>query len=215
MQTIYLLLILIYSTLPPLSLYFTQKLIFVKKEKYGWHIHYLLKYFITLTFLPLLFFSDIDLALIPRSYTSLLFIFATTVLAIVGLQFALKQKVLMLYVAGVYAAFMEEILFRGVIYGLSMAIWNDWWLALIISSFTFGIWHLKNFPWHQNHKRTWIQFLYTSLGYGPVFALMRIWSGDIYLGVLFHFITDATVALAPDWMRGQLVARLHNNSKDS
>ena len=33
----------------------------------------------------------------------------------------------------------------------------------------------------------------------------RIFSGDIYLAVLFHFITDATVALAPNWVRGWLV----------
>lgn len=99
---------------------------------------------------------------------------------------------------------MEELLYRGVIFGLIQALTKNVWIALGVSSFFFGIWHLKNYYW--SGKRGIIyQFLYTAFIYGPIFSLMRIYTGDLYLAILFHFITDATVALAPDWMRGWLV----------
>lgn len=198
-------LITLFTFLPPLALYYCLDLIYQKHNKYGWHLHYLAKYFISFSFLPLLFFPQINLGLIPQSKSSILLIMITALLAVLGLKYAMKLKVLFFYLGGIYAAFMEEILFRGVIFGLVMATWNNTVVSVAISSLAFGIWHLKNWGWHRNKKALINQFLYTTFVYGPIFAFLRIYTGDIYLAILFHYITDATVALAPDWTRGWLV----------
>ncbi|HLD91769.1 MAG TPA: CPBP family intramembrane glutamic endopeptidase [Patescibacteria group bacterium] len=204
MNILYLLLIILYATLSPLSLFYSQKLIYKDKNKYGVHIHYLAKYLSTLLFLPILFIPNVNLALIPQRGWSVAFLVLTFVLIVLGVKRAIKRKVMFFYFGGVSAAFMEELLYRSVIFGLSLSIWSNQWIALIVSSFLFGTWHLKNYYW-SGKRSIIIQFFYTALFYGPIFALMRIYTGDIYLGILFHFLTDATCALAPDWTRGWLV----------
>lgn len=204
MSIFYLIIILLYATIPPIILFYTQKLIYKDKYKYGTHLHYLVKYLSTLLFLPILFLPNVDLALMPQRSLSVVFIVLTFVLATLGVKRAIKRKVLFFYFGGISAAFMEEFLYRSVIFGLVLSISNNQWIALAISSFLFGTWHLKNYYW-SGKKSTIIQFFYTAIFYGPIFALLRIYTGDIYLGILFHFITDATCALAPDWMRGWLV----------
>lgn len=197
-------LLLFYSVLPPLSLFFALKMIYQDKNKYGMHLYYILKYLISFSFLPLLFFPELKLGLIPQHAVSLVFLLLTFLLAILGLHQAIKEKVVFFYNAGVSAAFGEEILYRSVIFALSLALWQNSWVAFAVSSFLFGTWHLKNYYW-SGGKSSRIQFLYTAFIYGPIFALMRLWTGDIYLAVFFHYLTDATCALAPNWMRGWLV----------
>jgi len=198
-------LLIVYLTLPLLAIYWVYRKIYQEHDSSYWHILYMVKFLCALSFLPLLAFSSLDLALVPKNNWSIIFIIITFILAILGIGKAKKEKVVMSYSAGVMAAFMEEILYRGIIFGLLLATYNNYWFAAIISSIGFGFWHLKNFPWHGNKKITWIQFFYTMFVYGPIFSILRIWTGDIYLAILYHYIIDATCALAPNWMRGWLV----------
>lgn len=204
MKSVHLILILLYAVLPPLGLFYTQKLIYKDKYKYGTHLHYLAKYLSTLLFLPILFLPNVDLALVPQRNLSVIFLIATFIFSALGAKRAINRKVMFFYFNGVSAAFLEEFIYRSVIFGLVLSVWNNQWVALGVSSLLFGVWHLKNYYW-SGGKSIINQFLYTALIYGPIFGLMRIYTGDIYLGILFHFITDATCALAPDWMRGWLV----------
>lgn len=205
MNMLYIILVLVYLILPPLAIYFTYRKIYYDHDSSYWHVLYMVKFLSTLSFLPLLALSSLNLGLIPKNSWSIVFIVVTMLLALAGITQAKKEKVVMFYTGGVFAAFMEEILYRGVIFGLLLKIHDNFWFATIVSSVGFGFWHLKNFPWHGNKKVTWIQFFYTMLAYGPLFSLLRIWTGDIYLAVFYHYITDATCALAPNWMRGWLV----------
>lgn len=197
-------LLTLYSLIPPAILSYTQKLIYKDKNPYGIHIHYISKYLLTLSFLPLLFFQEINLGLIPKSLLSICAFLITISLAFLGIKRAIKFKNLFFYNRGISAGFMEEFLYRGVIFGIAFSIWNNQWIALGISSFTFGLWHLKNIFWC-GIKNSVFQFFYTFLFYSPIFGILRILTGDLYLSILFHFLTDATCALAPDWMRGWLV----------
>lgn len=197
----YLALLIFFIIVPPTILHFTLKLIYQKNHKYGWNIQYLFKYLITLSFLPLLTLNNLDLGIKPVNNWSIILILVTALLAILGVKYAIKLKVVYLYMGGVYAAFMEEILYRGIIFGLANAIWNNIWISLIISCLAFGGWHLKNISWNRSWKITFNQFLYTAFWIGPIFGLIRIWTGDIYLAVLCHFLADSLVSLAPDWMR--------------
>jgi len=211
----YILLILLYSTVPPITLYFCLKLVYQHQAKYGWHLHYLAKYLITLSFLPLLFLPHLDLALIPQSFISLLLLATTVSLAILGIKPAIKNQVVYLYLGGVFAAFMEELLFRGVIFGLAKAAWGSNLIGLFISSVAFGLWHLKNYAWQPDKKWLIKHVLYTGLLYGPLFALLRIWTGDIYLAALWHFLTDAYVCLAPPGWRWTILGDRGDKFKDS
>lgn len=199
----YFLLLLFYATVPPVSLFFCLKWIYKDNWKYGWHLFYFCKYLITLSFLPLLFIPGLELGLIPKSTLSLFLLFTTFLLAILGIKPAIKRKVLYFYLSGIFAAFMEEIVYRSIIFALSLKIWGNVWIALAVNSFFFGCWHLKNYHWSGKHII--YQFLYTALFYGPVFSLMRIYTGDIYLAILYHYVNDAACALAPDYLRGWLV----------
>ncbi len=210
----YLLLIILYSTIPPIALYFCLKLIYQDKHKYGWHIHYLTKFFITLSFLPILALPNVDLALIPKSLVSVLLFFLTIVLAVLGIKPAIKNKIVFFYFGGIFASFMEEILFRGVIFGLALSYWNSNLTALIVSSFAFGIWHLKNYAWQPDKKWLVKHFVYTGFLYGPIFTGLRIYTGDIYLASFFHFLVDAYVALAPGIFRKTIIGDRGKKFKD-
>ncbi len=201
---ILLLLLSLYASVPPVTLFYCLKWIYKDNWKYGWHLFYFFKWIFTLSFLPLLMIENIELGLVPQHWYSLVALLLTIFLAVLGLRPALKQKVLYFYLTGVYASFMEEILYRSILFGITQEIWHNQWITIGVTSFLFGIWHLKNYYW-SGKKGIIIQFFYTFLAYGPIFAWLRIFSGDIYLAVLFHFITDATVALAPNWVRGWLV----------
>lgn len=197
-------LLILYATIPPVSLYYTLKLIYQENRWYGVHLHYAFKYLMTLSFLPLLALPDVSLGIVPTDVLSWDMLLLTFTLAVAGIPHAIRRNVLFFYLNGVTAAFTEEILYRGIIFGLVLAIWKNTLVAVIVSSVTFGLWHLKNIPW-VGKRNAIIQFFYTALAYGPIFAGLRLLTGDIYLAILFHYLTDATCALAPDWMRGWLV----------
>ncbi|OGM05841.1 hypothetical protein A2125_02645 [Candidatus Woesebacteria bacterium GWB1_43_5] len=196
----YLFLILVYSTVPPFSLNFVMKKIYKEKDKSAWHTFYFYKYLITLSFLPILFLPGVDLGLAPKWSYSLPILLLIILCAVFFYRYAKREKVAQFYIGGVHAAFMEEILYRGIIFGLAKAIWGNEWIALAVSSLLFGAWHLKNFPWLGSRGTTW-QFLYTAFYAGPLLCLLRIVAGDLYLSIFVHFMMDTTVALAPEWLR--------------
>ncbi len=87
-----------------------------------------------------------------------------------------------------FAPIYEEVLFRGIflsgliyLYGLLPAI--------IITSILFGIWHIRSIFFMSGHK-TLIQILYTGLILGPIFALLTIYTGSIWLAVIFHSLNN-------------------------
>lgn len=197
---IYFLLIVFYAVVPPLLLYKSLRDIYQKKDKYGWHTNYLYKYIITLSFLPVLFLKGIDLGLTPKSPFSIGLIILTAVLVLVFYEKAKNEKVVQFYNGGVEASVMEEILYRGIIFGLFNSLIYSTWISLVVSSLLFGLWHFKNIPW-MGRRDAFKQFLYSGLYAGPIFCLLRIWTGDLYLAIFVHFLWDTTVALAPQWTR--------------
>src|SRR3989338_9168759 len=101
----YILLFLLYTIIPPVALNYCLKLIYQKNDKYGWHLHYFTKYFITLSFLPILFLPEVTLALTPKSTLSILLLITTFTLAVLGIKPAIKNNVLYVYFGGIFAAF--------------------------------------------------------------------------------------------------------------
>ncbi len=211
----YIILLILYSTIPvfiriPLFRYIYPKKI---SDPSAWHVFYMIELLTAVSYLPILYFKDINLGLIPASNFSVFLYILSICLPIFGIIPALKHKSIKLYTSGVYAGFMEEILFRGIIFGLAKAIWNNNLIAIIVSSLAFGVWHLKNVFW-LGKRRTIRELFYTAFIFGPIFCFERILIGDLSLAILHHIITDAIVALTPAKYRWFIIDGQHGEETD-
>ena len=91
------------------------------------------------------------------------------------------EIVLALLTTAVVPAFVEEVLFRGVILNNLMPYGRD--TAIVLSALAFGL-------MHQNAG----QFLYTTVT-GLVLGYVFVISGNIWAGVLIHFVNNAMSVL--------------------
>jgi hypothetical protein len=87
----------------------------------------------------------------------------------------------------------EEILFRGFILG-ALEIAYGPVRAVVISSFFFGLWHLKNVFWLTDYQLIH-QMLYTGLVFGPVTASLALKTRTIWPGVILHYLNNILVYL--------------------
>jgi len=197
--------IVLYSLFTPIPFIYTLKLIYKDKNKYGWYLHCLFKILIGLSVIPMLFFKDIDIGIFPKSTFAIFFLFLTLFLAIVGLIPTLKKKNIFPYISDTLAAFLEEIIYRGIIFGLLFKISQNIWIAVIISSLLFGLWHMKNY--YKSGKMIIWEFMYTALIFGPLFAIARVFTGDIFCGILIHYLINSFFALAPNRIKNKIPFR--------
>lgn len=100
-----------------------------------------------------------------------------------------------------FAPFYEEMIFRGLILGGLFAIYSKR-TAVILSSFFFGIWHLKNFAMHSSEALVY-EVLYTGLFLGPILAWITLRTKSIWPGVLIHAINNLLSPLSW-WVMGFL-----------
>lgn len=200
MQIILLFLVVLYSVVPAIILSRTLKRIRATRDDAkahleAWLVDDFVTFLIAFSFLPLLFWGVVDLQVIPTSWWSVLAVVLAFIIAAATLPFAIKKDRLMFFIGGVQAAFFEEILFRGVIFGLLFALTQNLWTTLVINSVLFGLWHLKNIPW-SGKKRAIPQAFYTGLVAGPVFCLLLIYTGDIYLSLLVHLLHNVVLTFS-------------------
>jgi membrane protease YdiL (CAAX protease family) len=87
-----------------------------------------------------------------------------------------------------FAPIYEEVIFRGIL--LSGLIYMYGIVpAIIITSILFGIWHIRSI-FFMSVNKTIVQMLYTGLILGPIFALITIYTGSIWLAVILHFLNN-------------------------
>lgn len=208
-------LLILYSLVPVFVGAIPLRYIYPKRvlDLPAWHFDYLIKLLTLVSFIPLLYLPTIDLGLKPTSNVSILLLLVSLIFPLFGIVPALKRTASKGYVMGIYAGFMEEILYRGVVFGLAKFIWSNNLIALVVSSLAFGIWHLKNIYW-LGRRRTIKEFFYTAFVFGPIFCLERIFMGDLSLAILHHIITDSTVALTPTKYRWFIIDAQHGEEKD-
>lgn len=87
----------------------------------------------------------------------------------------------------------EEILFRGFILEALLKKYGKR-IAIIVSSFLFGIWHLKNFT-HFSNFELFIQFMYTAFLAGPLAAYFAIKFQSIWIIVIIHYLHNLLLPL--------------------
>jgi membrane protease YdiL (CAAX protease family) len=88
----------------------------------------------------------------------------------------------------IFAPFYEEIIFRGLLFGSLLSIYNKK-TAIVISSLFFGLWHLKNFPTESTGALIY-QVFYTGLLLGPLLAWLALRTKSIWIGVLVHALNN-------------------------
>jgi membrane protease YdiL (CAAX protease family) len=132
--------------------------------------------------------------LLPAHPISLLFPLATLAFWLLCLPIAYLRRVSIFYNASLRAAFVEEVVFRGLAYGLADVVTGSRIWALVVSSLLFGIFHMRNL-WWAGWRRSWKMTKYAGFTGGPVLGLIRIFWGDIYLGIFLHFVHNFFVTL--------------------
>lgn len=81
----------------------------------------------------------------------------------------------------------EELIFRGVL--LRYFERHGKWMAILITSVLFGVWHVKNIFWSTPHDLM-IQILYTTLIFGPVTCLLTQKTRMLWPAVVLHFANN-------------------------
>lgn len=84
-------------------------------------------------------------------------------------------------------SYWEEILFRGIIYGIALLFWDNGMFAIVVSSVLFGFFHLRNL-WWSSPRKVVVNCLYNGLVFGPAIGIIRWLTGDIYLGIALHAV---------------------------
>jgi uncharacterized protein len=101
------------------------------------------------------------------------------------------------------SALAEEILFRGVVYGLVAAVAPPW-VAIGVSSIAFGLWHVmagleqagaQGMAVGRRNGHVAGTVLFTALA-GVGFGLIRFWTGGVWAPAAVHAAVNVTFALA-------------------
>ncbi len=85
----------------------------------------------------------------------------------------------------IFSPIYEEVIFRGVLLTTFIPLYGTLW-AIVLQSVLFGLWHLRSLLF-MPPKRVAVQVLYTGIILGPIFALVTIWTGTIWMAVILHF----------------------------
>lgn len=125
--------------------------------------------------------------------TQMWHLWALAVPAVIWLVFwpiARWRRSLLLHNASFVASFWEEAVFRGLLWGFVLQLgYSEWW-ALGATSAVFGLFHVRNLWWSRPGS-VLKQCLYTGLVLAPILGLLRIWLGDIYIGIAVHALNNA------------------------
>ena len=87
-----------------------------------------------------------------------------------------------------FVAFYEEFLFRGLTLKFFESHYRKW-ISITVTSFLFGIWHLKNIFWLDSSALL-KQVLYTSLLFSPILSWITLRTRTLWPAVILHFINN-------------------------
>jgi hypothetical protein len=140
-------------------------------------------------------YSDLmQLGLIPQSITHLMFPVITVALWWALRSYAKRHDVSYYHRSNLAVSFWEEIVFRGLVFGAVITFGGGIWLAVGVTSVLFGLLHVRNL-WWASRRQVLVNCITTALVIGPVLALVRLWTSDIYLGILLHFVNNVVYML--------------------
>jgi uncharacterized protein len=118
---------------------------------------------------------------------------------------------------------LEELAFRGVVFGLFLQQWGTTW-AVIGSSLLFGLWHvLPSLSMHEAHDMlpSGIKGRVLAIGgtviatsaAGVLFAMLRVWSGSVFAPMGLHWAINSIGSIAACWVGGRHLRRMKAASR--
>lgn len=102
----------------------------------------------------------------------------------------------------IFAPLYEEVIFRGFVLGGLLSLYNKR-TAILLSSFLFGIWHLKNLTFMPLNEVLY-QATYAGLILGPFLAWLALKTKSIWMGVLVHTANNILLSPVSWWLVGML-----------
>ena len=93
------------------------------------------------------------------------------------------------YLETLFAPIYEEIIFRGIIFGLLLKHYSLV-KAIIFSSILFGLWHLKNI-FFVDTIQLLKQICYTGLIFGPIMCWITSKTKTIWIVSIIHYLNNA------------------------
>ena len=102
----------------------------------------------------------------------------------------------------IFAPLYEEALFRGFLLPSLISLYNKR-IALLLSSFLFGIWHLKNLSFMPLNEVLY-QMAYAGLIIGPILAWTTLKTKSIWIGVIVHALNNILLSPFSWWVLGMI-----------
>lgn len=132
----------------------------------------------------------------PTHNYHLLFLLVPLIAWLTTRTIAKRQSITILHNSSLAVSYWEELIFRSLVYGLTLTVINNAVIAIVISAALFGVFHLRNL-WWSSRKQVLVNCLYAGLLFGPVVGLLRWWTGDIYLGIAIHAFHNFMIISLP------------------
>ena len=154
------------------------------------------------------------LGLVPSHPYSLYVVPGILLMWLIFWPLAALKSIRIFYRSSLVASIGEELIFRGAVYGGVAYYTHSPIYAVVVSSLTFGLFHLRNL-WWAGWRRSWHISLYTGLSVGPVLAVIRLFYGDIYMGMAFHFVHNFFVMFPPPGMKERMAPTPKDNELKS
>lgn len=92
------------------------------------------------------------------------------------------------YLETLFAPIYEEIIFRGIIFGLLLKHY-PLAKAILFSSLLFGLWHLKNI-FFIDTVEVLKQMCYTGFIFGPIMCLIAYKTKTIWIASIIHYLNN-------------------------
>jgi|GEM_PF-1774927 len=127
--------------------------------------------------------------IVPAHTYHLIWLAVPLLMWLIKLADAQKRHIRIFHNSAFAVAYWEEFLFRGLIWGIIEVAFHNLTVTLIINCVLFGLFHLRNLWWASGREA--IQnCLFVTFIFAPIVGGLREWSGDIYIGIAFHALSN-------------------------
>jgi membrane protease YdiL (CAAX protease family) len=97
------------------------------------------------------------------------------------------------YIETLFAPIYEEIIFRGIIFGLLLKQFSLV-KSIVLSSILFGVWHLKNI-FFVDTEQLIKQIIYTGFIFAPLMCYITYKTKTIWVASVFHYLNNFAMFL--------------------
>ena len=129
------------------------------------------------------------LGIVPESVYHLLALLVPLLAWYITRHLAKRRHITVVHNSSLAVSYWEELLFRGLAYGVIFALTGKPSLAIAGSAVLFGLLHVRNLWWATPRRVVW-QAIYAGLFIGVITGVLRRLTGDIYMAIAVHALNN-------------------------